>query len=60
VIRWQIDNLVVRRDPAGNLKPDKDKSSAKIDGIIALLMALDRAARHQRASAYADHGLLVV
>lgn len=60
VLRWMIDNLVVRRDPAGNLKPDKDKSAAKIDGVIALLLALDRAVRHRRASAYADHGLLVV
>ena len=60
VIRWMIDNLVVRRDPAGNVKPDKDKSGAKIDGIIALLLALDRAVRHRRSSAYADHELLVV
>lgn len=43
VLRWMCDNLVVRRDPAGNVKPDKEKSSEKIDGIVALVMALDRA-----------------
>jgi phage terminase large subunit-like protein len=34
-------NLVVRSDPAGNMKPDKARSRAKIDGIVALVMALD-------------------
>jgi phage terminase large subunit-like protein len=33
----------VRQDPAGNLKPDKSKSSEKIDGIVAAIMALGRA-----------------
>jgi phage terminase large subunit-like protein len=41
VLRWMADNVVVRRDPAGNLKPDKEKSRAKIDGIVALVMALE-------------------
>jgi phage terminase large subunit-like protein len=37
------DNLVVRKDPAGNLKPDKEKSREKIDGMVALIMAIGRA-----------------
>ncbi len=37
--------LRVRRDPAGNIKPDKEKSTEKIDGAVALIMALDRAIR---------------
>ena len=32
----------VKQDPAGNLKPAKDKSAEKIDGIVALIMALGR------------------
>ncbi len=44
VLRWMASNTVVRTDPAGNLKPDKEKSSEKIDGIVALIMALGRAA----------------
>jgi phage terminase large subunit-like protein len=39
------DNVVARIDPAGNIKPDKEKSPEKIDGIVALVMALDRAVR---------------
>jgi phage terminase large subunit-like protein len=40
VLRWCASNLAVRMDPAGNLKPDKEKSSDKIDGIAALCDAL--------------------
>jgi phage terminase large subunit-like protein len=36
-------NVVVRQDPAGNIKPDKEKSIERIDGIVALVMGLDRA-----------------
>lgn len=43
VLRWMARNLVVFMDPAGNLKPDKSKSRDKIDGIVALIMALGRA-----------------
>lgn len=45
VLRWMADNLRVRIDPAGNIKPDKAKSTEKIDGMVALVMALDRAIR---------------
>ena len=43
VLTWMADNLVVREDPAGNIKPDKEKSTERIDGMVALAMALDRA-----------------
>ena len=43
-LAWMADNLVATSDPAGNLKPDKGKSTEKIDGMVALLMALHRAA----------------
>jgi phage terminase large subunit-like protein len=43
VLTWMADNVVVKEDPAGNIKPAKDKSVEKIDGIVALIMALDRA-----------------
>jgi phage terminase large subunit-like protein len=49
VARWQAGNLVTRTDPAGNLKPDKAKSTDKIDSIVAAIMALDRAIRHADA-----------
>jgi len=56
VARWQAGNLMVRTDPAGNLKPDKARSSDKIDSIVAGIMALDRAIRHAAAPDYAAAG----
>lgn len=49
LIRWQAGNLIVRSDAAGNLKPDKARSADKIDSLVAAIMALDRAIRHQTA-----------
>ena len=54
VTRWCVDNLAVAMDPAGNVKPDKSKSGDKIDGVVAAVMALDRAINRPkpRVSAY--------
>ena len=59
VLTWMADNLVAREDPAGNIKPDKEKSMEKIDGMVALIMGLDRATRHEspRRSIYETRGL---
>ena len=40
VLRWMMASTVVKTDPAGNIKPDKEKSVQKIDGIVASIMAL--------------------
>ena len=40
VLRWMCSNVAIKNDPAGNCKLDKSKSSEKIDGMIALVMAL--------------------
>ena len=62
VLRWMMDNIYVRTDPAGNIKPDKEKSTEKIDGAVATIMALDRAIRHggMSGSVYDERGLLVI
>lgn len=58
VLRWMADNVVVKHDPAGNLKPDKAAAQGKIDGIVALIMALDRAMRHENnESVYEKRGM---
>ena len=46
VLRWMMDNVFVRTDPAGNIKMDKEKSTEKIDAAVATVMALDRAIRN--------------
>jgi len=60
VLRWMMDNVYVRQDPAGNIKMDKAKSTEKIDGAVAFVMGLDRAIRHQdSASVYDTRGIFV-
>lgn len=46
ILRWNASNVSAEQDPAGNIKPDKRSSKARIDGVVALIMALDRALRH--------------
>ena len=61
VLRWMMDNIYVKIDPAGNIKPDKEKSTERIDGAVALIMALDRALRHENnGSIYEKWGLLIL
>jgi phage terminase large subunit-like protein len=43
VLGWMFSNVSMKKDPAGFLKPDKEKSADKIDGIVAMLMAIGRA-----------------
>jgi len=63
VLRWMMDNIFIRTDPAGNIKPDKEKSTERIDGAVATIMALDRALRNQGQkvdSVYSERGLLIL
>ena len=63
VLRWMMDNIFIRTDPAGNIKADKEKSTEKIDGAIATIMGLDRAIRcgnDTGSSVYDSRGLLFI
>lgn len=63
VLRWNMDNIFIRTDPAGNIKADKEKSTEKIDGAVATIMALDRAIRcgnDTSESVYNDRGILFI
>lgn len=46
VLAWQASNLCVYMDASGNVRPVKEKSPDKIDGMCALIMGIDRASRH--------------
>lgn len=63
-LAWMVDNIHVRTDPAGNIKPDKQKSTDKIDGIVATIMTLNRAIRcsntPEASSVYDSRGPLVL
>jgi len=63
VLRWMADNMVVEQDAAGNVKPSKARSREKIDGVVAAIMALDRATRNagnNMASVYETRGVLTL
>lgn len=63
VLRWMAGNVVAEIDAAENIKPSKKKSTEKIDGIVAWIMALDRCIRHElEGSVYdePDHELIVI
>lgn len=63
VLRWMMDNIYIRTDPAGNIKADKEKSTEKIDGAVATIMGLDRAIRcgnDTQESVYDNRGILFI
>jgi phage terminase large subunit-like protein len=63
VLRWMMDNVCAKNDPAGNVKMDKEKSTEKIDGAVATVMALDRAIRcgnDTTESVYDSRGLIFI
>ncbi|WP_027142723.1 terminase TerL endonuclease subunit [Mesorhizobium sp. WSM3626] len=50
VMTWNAANAAVSRDAAGNRKLDKDRSREKIDGLVAMTIALGIARRHENDS----------
>ena len=62
VLSWMVSNAVVRMDPAGNMKVDKEKSTERVDGVVALVMAIARAMLGGKAgeSVYESRGFQVV
>lgn len=61
VLSWMFNNVEVKSDPAGNIKPIKPEhgSSQKIDGIVALIMAVSRAML-QPPEGYYNEGLMTL
>ena len=62
VLRWMAGNVSIEKDAADNWKPSKKKSIERIDGIVALIMGVDRAstAVPQQKSYYQDHDMLFI
>jgi len=62
-LAWQAANVIVKRDPAGNLKIDKSRVQEKVDAIVAIVMALDQFNRYgsgpqPERSVYEDRGII--
>jgi phage terminase large subunit-like protein len=59
VLRWMAGNVSLETDAAGNWKPSKKKSIERIDGIVALIMGIDRATTQPKfTSIYDKRGIL--
>ena len=60
ILRWNMSNLSARSDASENVRPDKEHSADKIDGAVATIMAVGRAAAAPRPkkSPYATRGFL--
>jgi phage terminase large subunit-like protein len=59
VLRWNVSNVAVETDSAGNIRPHKTLSTERIDGVVALIMAVDLMNRQASASA-PSYQMLVV
>lgn len=63
VLSWMLSNVSIRKDPSGNRKFDKERSQDKIDGVVALAMALSRAIVNNEgegASIYDERGIVTI
>jgi phage terminase large subunit-like protein len=63
VLRWMADSMEVKQNSAGNIKPskpDRGKSGKRNDGIVALIMAVDRVTRNESHSAWSESGHIFI
>jgi phage terminase large subunit-like protein len=62
ILRWMASNVAIKTSPDGLIRPDKQKSAQKIDGIVALVMALGRSmiATDTGPSVYSERGILTL
>lgn len=60
-MRWCVANVAIERDHNENIRPSKKKSTERIDGVVAAVMAIGAAgAAAEEDSPYSDRGLLVL
>ena len=58
VLRWMASNTACKKDASGNLRPDKEHSADKIDGIVASIMGLAQAMLGESTSIYSQPGAM--
>ena len=60
-MNWMLSNVALQEDPAGNIKVAKNKSKEKVDGIVALIMALgEHYSEDDGTSVYDKRDLLIL
>ncbi len=61
VMKWMVANAARRVDPNENIAPDKSSATGRIDGVVALVMAIGRAIVHTSGeSVYEERGILTL
>lgn len=56
-MRWQVSNVVAKVDAKDNVYPRKEREENKIDGPVALIMAMAVTLQGPQLSAYESRGL---
>lgn len=62
VLTWMVSNVVAHLDAKDNIYPRKERPENKIDGVVALIMALNRAQINagEGPSVYEERGVLTL
>jgi phage terminase large subunit-like protein len=62
ILTWMAGNVIAKMDKKDNIYPDKERPPNKIDGIVALIIAMNRALASPKArqSVYETRGLTVL
>jgi len=60
VLTWMVSNVVCHRDAKDNIYPRKERPENKIDGVIAVLMALNRLLLHNGDSGFIEQGFVAL
>ena len=54
VLMWMFGNVTAQLDKKDNIFPNKERVENKIDGVVALIMAINRAMAHQETGSLDD------
>lgn len=61
ILNWNVGNVMVTMDENENVRPVKDKSRERIDGLVAMVNAMSRAMlQHDTTSVYENRGIRVL
>lgn len=61
VLRWNVGNVAVKADENDNIRPVKDRKRERIDGLVAMINAMNRAiVEEDRASVYEGRDVRII
>lgn len=58
ILKWNAANAVIDEDPAGNRKLNKKRATGRIDGIVAMVMSMNKSLEEEQVSVYERRGLI--